>query len=230
MNTNTKILETLEKEIKAAGVYTGYSGSFFDKTIEMLRQNIREETATKSGAKKPYKIIEAMLKTAKRDQPSRTFFQKAHEYGNKYGFLDGYRLFLSDDPFGYESINVANGAFKIDQLFNVNDYDLKTIEIDTAELRYFAKISKSRSKWDKVPYIIRTSDGFAGFNPNFLIDLIEYTGSNKIRYQKRTAPIYSEDMQALLLPVNCRDMQTETDYQEYRQKWFNENKTEEAAA
>ena len=217
MNTNTKLLETLE------------AGNI-EKTIELLRQNIREETATKSGAKKPYKIIEAMLKTAKKDQPHQALFQKAHEYGNKYGFLDGYRLFLSDDPFGYESINVANGAFKVEPLFNVNDYDLTTLEIDTAELRYFAKITKTRSKWDKVPYIFRTPDGFAGFNPYFLIDLIDYTGSNKIRYQKRTAPIYSEDMNALLLPVNCKYMETEADYQEYRSKWFNENKEEEAAA
>jgi len=229
MNTNTKILETLEKEIAENTRYTGYEG-LFSKTIEMLRANIREETATKSGSKKPYKIIEAMLKTAKKDQPSRELFQKAHEYGNKYGFLDGYRLFLSEDNMGYESVNVANGAFKVDQLFNVNDYDFTTLEIDAAELKYFAKITKTRSKWDKIPYIIKTPDGYVGYNPFFLIDLIEYTGSNKIRYQKRTAPIYSDNMMALLLPVNCRDMQTEADYQEYREKWFSEKQEGRAAA
>ena len=218
MNTNTKLLETLE------------AGNI-EKTIELLRQNIREETATKSGAKKPYKIIEKMLKDIGKNNPNR-LFQVAHTYNGKYGFLDGYRLFLSDDTYGYDiaGVNSDIQPFKIEPLFNVNDYDFETLEIDTAELRYFAKITKTRSKWDKVPYIIKTPDGYAGFNPYFLIDLIDYTGSNKIRYQKRTAPIYSDNMQALLLPVNCRDMQTEADYNEYRAKWFNENNEEEAAA
>ena len=218
MNTNTKLLETLE------------AGNI-EKTIELLRQNLREETATKSGAKKPYKIIEKMLKDIGKNNPNR-LFQVAHTYNGKYGFLDGYRLFLSDDTYGYDiaGVNSDIQPFKIEPLFNVNDYDFETLEIDTAELRYFAKITKTRSKWDKVPYIIKTPDGYAGFNPYFLIDLIDYTGSNKIRYQKRTAPIYSDNMQALLLPVNCRDMQTEADYNEYRAKWFNENNEEEAAA
>ena len=218
MNTNTKILETLE------------AGNI-EKTIELLRQNIREETATKSGAKKPYKIIETMLKTAKKDNPNR-LFQVAHAYNGKYGFLDGYRLFLSDDTFGYDIAgdNSDIQPFKIEPLFNVNDYDLTTIEIDTAELRYFSKVAKKGRYEKQAPYIIRTPDGFAGYNPFYLLDLIEYTGSNKIRYQKRNAPIYSEDMNALLLPINCWDMETEADYQEYRSKWFNDNKEEEEAA
>ena len=218
MNTNTKLLETLE------------AGNI-EKTIELLRQNIREETATKSGAKKPYKIIEKMLKDIGKNNPNR-LFQVAHAYNGKYGFLDGYRLFLSEDTFGYDiaGVNSDIQPFKIDPLYKVNDYDLTTIEIDTAELRYFSKVAKKGRYEKQTPYIIRTPDGFAGYNPFYLLDLIEYTGSNKIRYQRRNAPIYSEDMQALLLPVNCRDMQTEADYNEYRAKWFNENNEEEAAA
>ena len=130
MNTNTKILETLEKEIAENTRYTGYEG-LFSKTIEMLRANIREEEAGKKGTKKPYKIIEKMLKDAKRDNPNQVLFQKAHEYNNKYGFLDGYRLFLSDDNMGYESVNVANGAFKIEQLYNgIDTRNMADIEID----------------------------------------------------------------------------------------------------
>ena len=125
MNTNTKLLETLE------------AGNI-EKTIELLRQNIREETATKSGAKKPYKIIEKMLKDIGKNNPNR-LFQVAHAYNGKYGFLDGYRLFLSDDPFGYDIAGDDSNIkpFDIAPLYKVNDYDLTTIEIDTAELRYF---------------------------------------------------------------------------------------------
>ena len=229
MNTNTKILETLEKEIAENTRYTGYEG-LFSKTIEMLRANIREEEAGKKGTKKPYKIIEKMLKDAKRDNPNQLLFQKAHEYGNKYGFLDGYRLFLSDDNMGYESVNVANGAFKIEQLYNgIDTYNMTDIEIDISELRYFAKVAKGGRNEKPTPYIIRTPDGFAGFNPNYLIDLIDFSGSNKIKYIKSNAPIHSENMNALLLPVNVRDF-TEAEYQEYRAKWFNEKQEGREAA
>lgn len=226
MNTNTKILETLEKEIAENTRYTGYEG-LFSKTIEMLRANIREETATKSGAKKPYKIIEKMLKSEQ--CKNNNMMQKAHKYNDKYGFLDGHRLFITDNDMGYEVADQEH-TFRIEQLYNgIDTYDMAVIEIDIAEVRYFAKVAKG-GKWESPkPYIIRTPDGFAGFNPNYLIDLIDFSGSNKIKYIKRNAPIHSENMNALLLPVNVRDF-TEAEYQEYRAKWFSEKQEGREAA
>ena len=225
MNTNTTILATLEKEISAAGIYTGYQGSFFEKTLELLRANIREEEATKKGNKKPFKIIEKMIKGSNyKYQP---LFKMCHPYGEKYGFLDSYRLFLSDDNLGYE-VATPERAFKIEPLYNINKADYIDIEINIAELRYFSKVAKPRGKNETPqPFIIRTPDGLAGFNPSFLLDLIEYSGSNTIKYIKHNAPIYSNDYNALLLPVHLKE-NSEDFYNEYRAKWFDEKK--EAAA
>lgn len=220
MNTNTKLLETLEEEIRAFRTYSGYNPDFFDKTLEMLRANVREETARAKGNKKPYKIIESMTKKAKKDR-NNEMFQKAHKYGDKYGFLDGYRLFLSDDNYGYE-VAEPERQFNIEPLFKINE-ELKSVEIDVADLRYYCKIYKTMKKYNKIPYIIRTADGFAAYNPEFLLDLIEYSGSNVIKYIKSNAPIYSENMDCLLLPVNRKDM-TEEIYIQYRERYFVEVK------
>lgn len=224
MNTNTKILETLEKEIAENTRYTGYEG-LFSKTIEMLRANIREESAKQNGAKKPYKIIEKLLKS----EPCKynNAMQKAHPSANGYGFLDGYRVFFSDDTFGYEVAEEQNRFRMLDNFKPAEGYT--SIDINVEDLKYYIKVAKPRGKYGKYdPFIIETPDGIAGYNPLYLLDLIEYTGSNTIKYYGNKEPIYADNGKALLLPVNVS--YSNTTYQEYRAKWFNEKQEGREAA
>jgi len=218
MNSNQAILTALQKEIEATERYTGYAG-LFEKTIEMLRANIREEAASKKGAKKPYKIIEKMIKDA--DTNIRPAFGQAHPSSYGYGFIDGHRIFLTDDLMGYE---VAEMPFNIDQMMTPSIKEaIHNITIDVAELKYYIKVVRAsgRGELRYNPYLFLTPDGMAAINPVYLLDLIEYSGSNVIKYNSRRAPIIAENNTALLLPVN-HNKEIE-DYYKWRVKWFNED-------
>lgn len=227
MNNSAKILETMKKEIEAAGIYTGHQGSFFEKTTALLLENIREEEASKKGTKKPVKIIEKMMKAADVNRP---MFKAAHKYSGGYGFLDGYRIFFAEESFGFTEAE-PHCSFNIDQLLKSADTsDYKTLAIDAAELKYYIKAAKPTKRGAKyTPYMIKTEAGIIGFNPFFLLDLIDYSGTNTIKYTAVNAPVMSDNNKALLLPVNCRHI-TDEDFEKWREKWFDNNKAEEAAA
>lgn len=213
MNSYEKILATLEGE---------QFGKACEKTIAMLRENIREQEAAKKGNKKPVKIIEKMIKDAAKDSPWQKMFQAAHKYTGGYAFLDGHRIFFTDTPEGFDLAEDHNKFNVDDFLKSANNADYTPIKIDIAEVRYLIKVTK---KSDRIPYIIRTADGFAGFNPYFLLDLLEFSGVDTILYTGRKAPIFSENRKALALPINlawATDKDADIKYNEYRNKWYND--------
>lgn len=220
MNTNTMILNTLKKEIEASGIYTGYQGSFFEKTFSLLLENIREEEATKKGNKKPVKIIEKMVKKA----DNRPMFKKAHKWDGGYGFTDGYRIFFSDNSEGFEEAVEPHESFNLNQFVeSTKNYIFSTLDINIEELRYYIKVAKPTKRGEIYkPFLIAIDNNqYMGFNPLFLLDLIEYSGTNTIKYTANNAPIMSENEKALLLPVNVRHVDTEM-FNSWRLTWFEE--------
>ena len=206
MNSYESILLELDKGI------TG-----IEAARRMLRENIRDEINTRNGSKKPASIIKSMF--TRLDKFERPRFEFANVYGDRFAFLDGHRLYISDSSFGYPVKDHTCGGFKVDQIINVDMDGYTELKIDIRELEYFLKTNKPPKKGTPTPYIIRTPDGFACYNPLYLLDLLKYTESDTILYKDARAPIYSKDKNALTLPINSKYM-NEDKYLEYRDKYF----------
>ena len=234
MNSNQAILNALLKDLQTYGLDTKYAA----RAHSMLLENIREESNNKGANKKPAQIIASMLK--KSDTPER--FSKANKCARGYGFLDGYRLFIVNDSLGYDIAdhNILNesgspSGFDIDALmreFWNDSHEFMPIEINTAELKYYIKTYKKTSRHERIkPFIIKTPDGYAGYNPNYLLDMINFTGDSTIYYTKRNAPITTADRNALVLPVNLAgrgETYTDDNYNEWRAAYI-DNYTTAAA-
>lgn len=206
MNSYESILLELDKGI------TG-----IEAARRMLRENIRDEINTRNGSKKPASIIKSMF--SRLDKFERPRFEFANVYGDRFAFLDGHRLYISDSNYGYPVKDHTCGGFKVDQIINVDMDGYTELKIDIKELEFFYKTNKPPKKGTPTPYILRTPDGFACYNPLYLLDLLKYTESDTILYKDARAPIYSKDKNALTLPINSKYM-NEDKYLEYREKYF----------
>lgn len=166
---------------------------------EMLKANLREETASARGSRKGYKIVESMIKKTN----ERPEFKMAHKFGDKFAFLDGHRLFVADNDLGYENAVVP---FNVANMFPKSTEDFTEVEIDYSELTYFIKVWGKKLK----PYFFKAGNKIIGINPKYLKDAIDYSGSNKILVMGKKTPIYTSDMKCIVLPVN-----QEVDYSEW---------------
>ena len=192
MTSNSRLLELLE----------GYE---VDKVIELIKENIREEAAKSTGKKNLYTILKRVLKDGSRIQ-----YTVGHKVGEKIAFLDGHRMFLTDNDYGFEVVDKPDYRYinNLENFLPQNTYDLKEVEIDLAELRYFIKVWGKKKK----AYMFHAGNTVIGVNPHYLKDLIDFTGSNKILVSKWNAPIFSKNLDALLLPVN-NGIRNISDYQ-----------------
>lgn len=191
---NTKLLETFR------------SGNF-EKLELLLLDNIREETAKEKGNKSQLTIIKNFVKK------SEERFKKYSDYNGKCAFVDGFRILISDDSFGYEKME--NG-FKIDTM--IPDHFDSELTFDVASVKYQIEINKSLGKYNTKPVIVYDSknDLYCGFNPNYILDLINFTGQTTFKYNPTrsrhfnslTAPIYSFDengeLLGVVLPINIK--------------------------
>lgn len=182
-------------------------GLYSEKVLEMLKANLREESAAKIGNKKGYKIVESMIKKADTDvQPN---FGKAHPYGDRFAFLDGHRIFVSDTDLGYE---ISEKPYRVENMFPV--VELTPITIDYEELNYFIKLWAKMKK----PYIFKVGEKVIGVNPRYLKDVIDYSGSTTILVCAENtgrSPIYAEDKSCMTLPVNIKDVNYEEWYKNH---------------
>ena len=170
-----------------------------------MTDNIREASNKAGKNKKPAAIIQAMIKKAKDNR-----WEAAQAIPEGFAFLDGYRMFTVNDSLGYEIVyhdkeneNGRRGFDCYSILKSCRAAEYTPIEIDTADLKTFIKLNKE-TKYVKTPYIFKTPEGYAGINPRFLLDLIEFSGSNTILYNKKNAPIMNTEKTALVLPVNLK--------------------------
>ena len=197
MYSNTKLYQELNK-------------GNIEKTKEMLLDNIREESSSKNGTKKPFTVVQNMFKKLDKADFERFGNKAIPMKDGRFGFIDGHRVFIADSDLGYTD----RADFKLEQaLQSVNDFD-REVEIDVTELKKFIAVVKAekRNKWESPkPYIIEMADGYMiGANPNFLKDAIDYSGITKIRFVKsygniQKTPLYFIDNEnniiAVVLPV-----------------------------
>lgn len=132
-------------------------------------------------------------------------------YKDKYVFLDGHRVFFSQDSLGIEE---SEKPINLDSLLeNIRFQD--EIIIPTEYVEYFAK--KKKEGWFYKPMVVEEDGFFLGFNPNFLLDAIRFSNSEKFYFDRKSnvekknlnyliSPLYQKDEQGniitITLPIN----------------------------
>lgn len=172
------------------------------KAIQLLQENIREESARAAGkaTTNKYKVVKTLMKNA--DTKTRPLFSKAHFENGYFSFIDGYRIFRSESDFGFEHAD-ENERFKnIDRLFNNPIFD-DTLTLNRAEIQAFIKIEHLTRKGAKKPFLLQGKSGdIYGFNPFYLLDYMDFTGEDIALAYNPKNPITNADKTALILPIN----------------------------
>lgn len=191
-------------------------GYNFEKVKDMLRQNIREEGARSAGRQGQQKIIDRMIKENKNGANPILTKAQAQDDG-RFAFTNGMVLYICDTDFGYEV--ETERAFKATRLMNDVNHNCKdSATLDKAEIQTFIKLNGLRRNGVKNKgYVVKTDKGqYIGFNPYFLIDFIDFTGSVKILVDTPKTPAKSDVMDAIVLPVNLSENYNDERYNEWR--------------
>lgn len=191
-------------------------GYNFDRVKEMLRQNIREEGARSAGRQGQQKIIDRLMKENKNGANKALTKAQAQDDG-RFAFTNGIVLYICDANFGYEA--ETERAFKAGRLMqDINNNISDSATLDKAEIQTFIKINGLRRNGVKnKAYVVKTDKGqYIGFNPYFLIDFIDFTGSAKILVDTPKRPAKSDAMDAIVLPVNLAENYDNERYNEWR--------------
>lgn len=195
MVSNNKLLELLNSQ----------------KYVELekvLKANIREENQKKSGRKtSDLTILKNLFKNTK-NNPNINELDHICEHNNTiyHCYIDGYRILGTVDDFGY---NKADKPFKVNTF--LDDIPENEIELNGNELKIYATEHKKTNK----PYAVKYNNNYVGLNPQYIIDAINWTKSNKIYIHNKfnnkcyTSPIFlfNEDKTrfAIVLPVKVEE-------------------------
>ena len=166
--------------------------SMREELIEELRI---AEAGEKGTPKKDITIIKNMMKANKNVEK----FQKAQPYRGKFAFTDGFRLFITDTDFGYE---ISENPVRIEGIVNIKK--LHKIKFNLADLKIFIKENKGVKTLK--PYIVDIKGELMGFNAKYLVDAIEFSGTDEFEISNIIQPAYASngEKEALVLPVNIK--------------------------
>ncbi len=163
-----------------------------------LKEDLRKEINKQGKAPAQAKIIDKMIKNMSKDDNLLGYIQN----GEKFCFSDGHRIFYSDDNFGYKKcknqFDVSKIGLKYDKEFSVNVEDLKM----------FIKENGLTLKKECKPYRINYEyvETLIAFNHIYLLDAINYSGSNTFSWLNRRNPAIQLDNNyeklTLTLPMN----------------------------
>lgn len=203
--------------VKNETLYTLLVNNDLDSLKKALEDNIREESVKgNKKAKSQLSILKKLFKVRKGTTP-RDFVDKAIQIDeNLYGFMDSHHFFISNNDFGYEIINKGDaGYFDLSNIINAivdNCYSIEFSENDIANLKLKIQQNKTLPKYaNPIPFVIRVygyDDVTVGFNPQYLLDALEFSGTNKIAIKDYKTPCYimsDEGNGAVILPINVRD-------------------------
>lgn len=179
----------------------------YEKLVKALEDDIRVEVEKKKGTKaSDLTIIKRIIKHEK----DNAMFGKYHPLslnGKDYKcFTEGRYILASENDFGYEK---AENPFTVDKFFDDNYFNGGIeIKVDIVDLKTFLKTNKPKKNSKLEPYIFENDKIKIGFNPQFLLDTLEFCKSDTIIVTKPIAPAYikSDDMEriGLVLPVNLK--------------------------
>lgn len=206
--TNEKMLQML-KSIRIEEKTIDISAYLALKT--QLEEDIRKDVAKKQGVKtNDLQIIKRVIKQTKGNQQLEPFCNGYHTFYMRdkiyKGFLSNEYILASNNDFGYQK---CNKDFPMERYFTIDKFRNTQIEIDMIDLKTFAKTHKKK-KYEKVdPYIINVDNAKIGFNPTYLIDVLDFCETNIISVTNGVSGAYccSEDMDkiAMVLPIRLTE-------------------------
>lgn len=198
--TNEKMLQML-KEIGLENGVTNINA--YIKLKQALEEDIRVEIQKKKGIKSSdIQIVKRIVKCENKNP----MFGKYHTFsmnGKDYKcFLEGHYIVASENDFGYEK---CGNPFDLSKFFSMDVFDNIQLKIDMVDLKIFIKTHKPKKYEGLSPYIIETKEIKTGFNPQFLLDTLEFCNTDTISVTKPIAPAFirSENMDkiGLIFPV-----------------------------
>ena len=200
--------------VKNETLYTLLVNNDLDSLKKALEDNIREESVKgNKKAKSQLSILKKLFKVRKGVTP-RGFVNKAIQIDEGlYGFMDVHHFFISKNDFGYEIVNMGDeGYFDLSNIIDSvvdNCYNIEFSENDIANLKLKIQQNKTLPKYaTSVPFVIRVYDVTVGFNPQYLLDALEFSGTNKVAIRDYKTPCYimsDEGNGAVILPINIKD-------------------------
>lgn len=195
MVKNEKLLELLK-------------GENYDALYEAIMNNIREESAKGIGKKNQLTLIKKIIAASKRNYSDKSDMMKAHPYGDKYAFIDGHRIYISENLYDYE---VAENPYPVAKMLDPICFDnLIPVKVDVVALETFIKTNKKNQK----PFIIKFNEMYIGVNANFLKEGLQYTNSDTIYLNPNNRGVYynvplflgNGSIEVVILPICIKDI------------------------
>lgn len=192
------------------------------EVIKMLEENIREESAKQNKTSGKLSIIKNLIKYT---DAYKTEFKKALTFDNKtFYFCDCHRIFKTESNFGYE-INNAPFNGLANMIPDTVKAAMDQIELNKTEINAFIKLNAlRRGNYSSLnnPFFLMSKGGeIYAYNPFYLIDLIDFTGCQKILVSGYKKPAASEDGNALILPI-CHNLDYKRFF-EWRARFFGDS-------
>lgn len=155
------------------------SGNYV-KCIEMLEENIREETAKRNGGThKQDAVIKRLLK---KDNIYYHGYTKVNAFDDEYyGFTDGYRIMATKTDYGFPE---CDRKINLDTCLDIDNYFGSAAETFSFDLNYsdILRYAKTEYKKRQEPYVIKIDykgeEEYLAFNPKYMVDAIEFCGGN----------------------------------------------------
>lgn len=180
---------------------SGLSACILADLMIDLKADLQSKTAKNSGKSNQLTAVKRIVKNT---HEKMSHCNKYIPYDGKAAFCDGYRLAILNDSFGYEPDE--NSTFNINAIINPCKAYSNEIQVDIADVKMFLKMQKiKRSKQIPEPYIIENETIKIGFNPQYLIDMIEIIGTDNIMVNSPLSAGYFKNDNTgeygILLPV-----------------------------
>lgn len=203
MNSNIKLL-------------TALNDGKLDELKDMLKANIREESAKGLGKKKQLTIINSVLSSAARDFHLQK--DKYIPFKDKYAFTDGRIVIFSNDNFGFEQ---SDNTIDFDSL--IPSYFDESVHFEESQIKVLVDLNKTVKDTDNItPIIVRDTKNNAllGLNPKYVAQLMQFDNVASFKYNVNKnshghikSPVFAinenDEIIGLVLPVNITEAMAE---------------------
>ena len=205
MNSNVKLL-------------TALNDGKFDELRDMLKENIREESAKGLGKKKQLSIINSiMTKAAKEPRlQANTYIP----FGDKYAFTDGRITIFSDETFGFE----MSRSFLDFSSFLPHSFAFsKTVRFEEAYVKTFLDLNKTvKDMEDLIPILIKDTETgcLLGLDTRYVANIMQFAPVAAFKYIPEringhciASPVFAvneaEEVIGMIFPIQITDQMLE---------------------
>jgi len=207
--TNTEFYKILNSHYNNEAREVVISGIDWFKIRAQLEEAIQAEAVKKSAGASKAAILKRLFRADCwwLDDFKNTYVNIEGADG-WHIFLNGFYGFFTKNTYNIEKENTTFGLKNAKNLFDEwSECDAPEIEIDIAGLKKHIAIEKAARKNRNAglqPYVFKFSeDRYVGFNPEYLLDCLNFCNTSSIRItgEKKPAYITGPEEGAILCPV-----------------------------